>query len=231
MSAEIRDAAQSPRAIRIPAGAATLGGEVQLPSDPQGLVLIAHAGPGGVHAPPRALAAQLRAQGLGTVLLDLLTPEEAAAEALRGRLCLNIGLLTQRLVSAAHWVGGEDEARHQRLGFLASDTIAAAALVAAADLGRVVGAVVLLQGRPDLAGGALRRAKCPVLMLVDRSDDDLWEYNEEALGLLTATKELQRFAGQPASPGGSPDLSDAVGRAADWFHQHLGHSSAARFRR
>ena len=42
----------------------------------------------------------------------------------------------------------------------------APALVAAADLGNEIGAVVVRGGRVDLAGGALRRVKSPTLLIV-----------------------------------------------------------------
>jgi len=99
---------------------------------------------------------------------------------------------------------------------------AAAALVAAADLGRSIGAVVIDSGRPDLAGGALRRVKCPVLLLVGERDEELAEDNAEALELLNCPKELRRIDGAP---------EEAARQAADWLLDHLGHPTAARFRR
>jgi hypothetical protein len=225
MSADIQNAAESPRAVRVPAGAVVLAGEIHAQPAPAGLVLLAHCGGGAAGSPHQPLARRLRGAGLATVTLDLLTAEEGAADLARGHLRQNIGLLTQRLVCASHWVGGEDEARHQRLGFLASGTCAAAALVAAADLGRSIGAVVVESGRPDLAGGALRRVKCPVLLLVSQHDEEAEDYNAEALELLNCPKELHRIPGTP------PAGEDVARPAADWFLEHLGHSTSARFRR
>lgn len=225
MSADIQNAAESPRAIRVPAGAVVLDGEIHAQPAPAGLVLLAHCGGGAAGSPHQPLAQQLRGAGLATVMLDLLTAAEGAADAARGHLRQNIGLLTQRLVCASHWVGGEDEARHQRLGFLASGSCAAAALVAAADLGRSIGAVVVENGRPDLAGGALRRVKCPVLLLVGQREEELQDFNAEALELLSCPQELRRV------PAGSPGAEDSARRAGDWLLEHLGHPSAARFRR
>lgn len=232
MSAEIRNAAESPRAIRIPAGSVTLDGEITAPADPQGLVLFAHGSGSGRHSPRNQLvAAQLRRAGLGTVLFDLLTPAEERLDAARGHLRFNIGLLTQRLVCAAHWVSGEDEARHQRMGFLGSSTGAGAALVAAADLGRTIGAVVSRGGRPDLAGGALRRVKCPTLLIVGERDENVLELNEEACDLLACGKELRVVRGATHLFEEQGALDEMARLAADWFLEHLGHATAARFRR
>ena len=46
------------------------------------------------------MAGALRAAGLGTLLLDLLTPEEEAADRLTGHLRFDIGLLARRLQRA-----------------------------------------------------------------------------------------------------------------------------------
>ena len=231
MSADIQNTAESPRAVRVPAGAVVLDGEIHAQPVPAGLILLAHCGGGVAGSPHQALAARLRRAGLATVTFDLLTAEEGAADATRGHLRQNIGLLTQRLVCASHWVGGEDEARHQRAGFLASGTCAAAALVAAADLGRSVGAVVVESGRPDLAGGALRRVKCPVLLLVGARDEELEDFNAEALELLNGPKELRRIPGATDLSADPRTVEEASRQSADWFLEHLGHATAARFRR
>ena len=128
-------AGETARMIQIPTGSVVLEGELDVPPNADGLVLFAH-GSGSSRQSPRNqfVAHRLRQAGLGTLLFDLLTPEEGAADAARGHLRFNIGLLTQRLVCAAHWVADEDEARHVRLGFFGASTGGGAALVAAADL-------------------------------------------------------------------------------------------------
>ena len=232
MSADIRNAAESPRAIRIPAGAVTLDGEILAPPDAQGLVVFAHGSGSSRHSPRNQfVAAQLRRAGLGTVLFDLLTVEEEQVDAARGHLRFNIGLLTQRLVCAAHWLAGEDEARHQRIGFFGSSTGGAAALVAAADLGKAVGAVVSRGGRSDLAGNALRRVKCPTLLIVGQLDEPVLELNHEAMELLKCPKQLAVVPGASHLFEENGALEEVARLASDWFLDHLGHLPGARFRR
>ena len=109
------------RSIRIPTGSVTLDGELAVPENAEGLVIFAHGSGSSRHSPRNQFVAeQLRKAGLGTLLLDLLTPEEGREEAASAHLRFNIGLLTQRLACAAHWVADEDEARHLRLGFFGS---------------------------------------------------------------------------------------------------------------
>jgi pimeloyl-ACP methyl ester carboxylesterase len=177
------------------------------------------------------VAELLRRSGLGTLLFDLLTTEEEAADRISGHLRFNIGLLTQRLVCAAHWVAGEDEARHLRLGFFGSSTGGGAALVAAADLGRNIGAVVSRGGRPDLAGNALRRVKAPTLLLVGERDETVLELNTETLEMLDCPKSLSVVPGAShlfEEPGA---LEEVATRASQWFLEHLHPFSGARFTR
>src|SRR6266498_2762328 len=217
-------AGESTRTIRIPTGSVALEGEISVPPDAVGLVIFAHGSGSSRHSPRNQFVAQqLRKAGLGTLLFDLLTQEEAAADSTPGRLRFNIGLLTQRLVCAAHGVAEEDEARHLRLGFFGSSTGGGAALVAAADLGKSVGAVVSRGGRPDLAGGALRRVKCPTLLIVGELDEPVIAMNEEAYELLACEKELQIVRGAShlfEEPGA---LEEVARLACDWFLEHLGH--------
>ena len=222
----------SARAVRIPAGSVSLEGDLSMPVNAVALVLFAH-GSGSSRRSPRNqfVAERFRRAGLGTLLFDLLTPEEATFDADRARLRFNIGLLTQRLVCAAHWVAGEDEARQLRLGFFGASTGGAAALVAAADMGRIVGAVVSRGGRPDLAGNALRRVKSPTLLIVGERDEEVLELNQEAFDMLDCEKELCVIPGAAhlfEEPGALEEVSRA---AADWFGQHLPLSSRARFPR
>ena len=222
----------SAHTVRIPAGSVALEGDLSVPVNAAGLVLFAH-GSGSSRRSPRNqfVAERFRSAGLGTLLFDLLTPEEAALDVDRGHLRFNIGLLTQRLVCAAHWVAGEDEARQLRLGFFGASTGGAAALVAAADMGRNIGAVVSRGGRPDLAGNALRRVKSPTLLIVGERDEEVLELNQEAFDMLDCEKELCVIPDAThlfEEPGALEEVSRA---AEDWFCQHLQLSSRARFPR
>ena len=234
MNADIRntESTESPRAIRIPAGSVTLDGEIHVPADAEGLVLFAHGSGSSRHSPRNTfVAGQLRKAGLGTVLFDLLTADEERADAARGHLRFNIGLLTQRLVCAAQWIAEEDEARHQRLGFFGSSTGGGAALVAAADLGKTISAVVSRGGRPDLAGGALRRVKCPTLLIVGELDEEVLELNQDAFGLLDCEKELQVVRGATHLFEEEGALAEVSRLAAGWFLENLGRAVNSRFRR
>src|SRR6266542_5285217 len=142
--------------VQIHAGRAVLSGNLNIPKDANALVLFAH-GSGGIrHSPLNQFVARtLNQAGLATLLFDLLTPEEEAIDMRTRELRFNIGLLAERLVDATRWAKQQERTHDLRLGYFGSSTGAGAALVAAAEIPKDVGAVVSRGGRPDLAGDAL----------------------------------------------------------------------------
>jgi pimeloyl-ACP methyl ester carboxylesterase len=125
------------------------------------------------------------------------------------------------LAGATKWAKKQNETSHLRIGYFGASTGGAAALVASAELGDRIGAVVSRGGRPDMAGEALSRVISPTLLIAGGSDDVNIRLNEEALGKLQCMKELKIV------PGGThlfeePGKLEEVARlAADWFRKHL----------
>jgi dienelactone hydrolase len=173
------------------------------------------------------VADRLRQAGLATFLLDLLTPEEEAIDQVRGHLRFDIGFLGERLLSATEWAGRQDVLRGLRMGYFGASTGAAAALLAAAAVGKDIGAVVSRGGRPDLAGAALPRVLAPTLLIVGGADIQVLELNRAALEKLRCEKELRVVAGA-SHLFPEPGALDEVARlAAAWFRRHLGTSEWA----
>src|SRR3954470_9291127 len=100
------------RLVRIAAGLVTLEGNLSLPEGARGVVLFAHGSGSSRHSPRnRQVADALRRGGLGTLLIDLLTPEEERVDLSTRHLRFDIGLLAERLVGAIGWLGEQPETR------------------------------------------------------------------------------------------------------------------------
>lgn len=208
--------------ISIPLAGITLGGELHLPEDAPGIVLFAHGTGSSRHSPRNQYVARvIRQGGLGTLLFDLLTSGEEQAEASTGRLRFNIPLLAGRLIEVTRWALGEAAGVPLNAGYFGSSTGAAAALMAAADLGETIGAVVSRGGRPDLAAGALERVTAPTLLIVGGDDTAVLRLNEEACDRLVCEKELRIVAGASHLFEEAGGLETVAGMAADWFARHL----------
>ncbi len=208
--------------VNIPAGAVRLEGELVIPPGAKGVVLFAHGSGSSRHSPRnRFVAGVLQEAGVATLLFDLLTAEEEAEEAYSRHLRFNIGLLSMRLVEATHWVSGQEAAGGLSIGYFGSSTGAAAALVAGAELGRRVHAVVSRGGRPDLAGAALDRVTAATLLIVGGSDTPVITLNEEAYAQLRCEKTMTLIPGATHLFEEAGALERAARLASDWFVNHL----------
>jgi putative phosphoribosyl transferase len=209
----------SPRsAASVTIGPLRLAGDLHIPAGAGALIVFAH-GSGSSRLSPRnrAVAAALNQRGMATLLFDLLTPDEEADRA----NVFDIPLLAERLVAVVQWIDQQGELARLPLGLFGGSTGAAAALVAAARLGRRVGAVVSRGGRPDLAAGALEQVTAPTLLIVGGFDDVVIELNQQAYALLRAEKALEIVPGAThlfPEPGA---LERVMELAGDWFTAHL----------
>lgn len=206
--------------VDIPVEGAVLRGDLQVPSRASGIVLFAH-GSGSSRLSPRnrSVAAYLRDQGLGTLLFDLLTPEEERDDATTGVYRFDIGFLAPRLVAATDWLAHERPTN--ALAYFGASTGAAAALVAAAETTQPVRAVVSRGGRPDLADAALGKVRAPTLLIVGGHDPQVLRLNQSALARMQCEKKLVVVPGAThlfEEPGA---LEEVARHAAEWFVQHM----------
>jgi dienelactone hydrolase len=209
-------------AIRIPAGHATLDGDLRVPSRAEGLVVFAHgSGSSRFSSRNRAVAQALEDRGLGTLLMDLLTREEESVDLRTRQHRFDIDLLARRLASAAAWVGAGTTTGGLPIGFFGASTGAGGALIAAAQRPRSIGAVVSRGGRPDLAVNALSSVRAPTLLIVGGDDVAVIEMNREAMRRIRAHVELEIVPGAThlfEEPGA---LEQVARLAADWCRKHV----------
>ena len=210
------------REVRVRVGPVTLEGNLDIPESARGVVLFAHGSGSGRHSPRnRYVAEELRQAGLGTLLIDLLTPEEEEVDLRTRHLRFDLGMLAERLVGGTDWLAQNPDTQSLRVGYFGASTGAGAALVAAAERPNVVGAVVSRGGRPDLAREDLPRVVAPTLLIVGGEDHPVIGMNREAMGQLRAEKELKIVPGAThlfEEPGA---LEDVVRLAAGWFSRYL----------
>jgi dienelactone hydrolase len=208
--------------VEIQAGRAGLSGNLIIPQNAAALVLFAHGSGSSRHSPRNQFVARtLNDAGLGTLLFDLLTPDEEAIDMRTREHRFNIGLLAERLVHATRWVKQQKQTRDLRVGYFGSSTGGGAALVAAAELPQEVGAVVSRGGRPDLVGDALPKVQAPTLLIVGGDDDIVIELNEMARDQIRCEVKLEIVSGAThlfEEPGA---LEKVAKLASDWFDAHL----------
>ena len=206
------------QSVQIRAEGVLLEGILALPEQAVGLVVFAH-GSGSSRFSPRnaSVARVLQQAGIGTLLLDLLTEQEDAVYARR----FDIDLLTRRLLLTTGWLHSQPRTQHLVIGYFGASTGAAAALDTAATPGAAIQAVVSRGGRPDLAAEALARVRCPTLLIVGGSDEQVLELNRRAYARLQGTKRLAIIPGAThlfEEPGA---LEEVARLATQWFTRYL----------
>jgi len=198
-----------------------LGGSYAPPEPGAGVVVFAH-GSGSSRFSPRNrfVAEALRQVGLGTLLLDLLRPDEAEDR----RKVFDIPLLARRLMDGTDWLASPAGAGGAvPVGYFGASTGAGAALVAAALYHDPVRAVVSRGGRPDLAGPeSLSRVDAPTLLIVGSHDQDVLALNRAAAAQMPGEVEIQVVQGAGhlfEEPG---TLEAVVALARGWFVPRIG---------
>jgi putative phosphoribosyl transferase len=208
--------------VRIPAGRATLDGNLAIIDQPLGLVLFAHGSGSSRHSPRNQFVARtLNNARLATLLFDLLTPDEEAVDLYTRQHRFDIGLLAERLVHATKWAKQQRQIANLNAGYFGSSTGAAAALIAASELPNDISAVVSRGGRPDLAGAALPKVKAPTLLIVGGEDHGVIELNEEARAQMKCECKIDIVPGAThlfEEPGA---LEKVARLASDWFVSHF----------
>jgi putative phosphoribosyl transferase len=208
--------------VRIPPN--DLPGTLILPAQPQAVVAFAHGSGSGRFSPRnRQVAARLHEEGLGTLLLDLLTEQEAEDR----RNVFDIPLLAQRLAEAIDFLRGHTQTRALPIGLFGASTGAAAALVAAAQRPAEISAVVSRGGRPDLAGDHLPSVRAPTLLIVGGADTEVLMLNRAAARKMTGTCELEIVPHATHLFEESGTLEQVAELAARWFGRHCGRKPAA----
>ncbi len=210
--------------VDIVLGDVHLGGHLTLATNASGVVIFAHGSGSSRHSPRnRYVASVLNDAGLGTLLFDLLTLDEESDRA----NVFDIDLLARRLVDVTSWLRHQPELGRLRVGYFGASTGAAAALRAAAALGRDVSAVVSRGGRADLAAPRLGDVLAPTLLIVGGDDEQVLALNRDAQRQMSAETDLVVIPGAThlfEEPG---TLQAAAEAARDWFSRYLVESSPA----
>ncbi len=205
--------------VAIPYGQVTVEGTLRLPPAASGVVLFAHgSGSGRFSVRNNFVAEALHEAGMGSLLIDLLTPDEDRDYETR----FDIALLTKRLADASSWLDAQPTTHALPVGLFGASTGAAAALRVAAMPGSSVAALVSRGGRPDLAGrAALEAVRAPTLLIVGGDDLDVLRLNQDAYRLMHCEKRLDVVPGAThlfPEPG---RLEEVAMMAASWFSSHF----------
>nr|MBA3480937.1 hydrolase [Pirellulales bacterium] len=128
--------------IRIETGGGPIDGALAVPENALGVVLFAHGSGSSRHSPRNKFVAEaLNQRRVGTLLIDLLTPEEEAVDIDTAHHRFDIELLRIRLLMAVDWLAANESTQDLPIALFGASTGAAAALAAAAQRPKIVAVV------------------------------------------------------------------------------------------
>ncbi len=199
----------------------SLGASLEVPSAPRGLVLFSHGS--GRHSPRnRHVARLLHAHGFATLLVDLLTPEEAQIVAVDAGLSFDVEFLAERLIGVTDWARREPRTAGLAPCYFGAGTAAAVSVIAAARRAGQIRAVVSRGGRLDLAASFLAGVHAPTLLIVGAEDVGILALSRSVLERIPAEHRLSVVPGAThlfAEPGA---LDEVAHLTTDWFLDHVG---------
>ena len=208
--------------IYVPAGGARLAGELMIPPGAHAMVLFAHgSGSSRFSRRNQFVARALEREGLATLLIDLLTPEEEALDQRTAHLRFDIPMLASRLVAIVAWLKRHEYTARLPVCLFGASTGGGAALRAAALLPHDIAAVVSRGGRPDLAASVLPDVKAPTLLIVGGEDTPVIAMNRDAMPRMRCEVVLEIIPGAThlfEEPGA---LERVAALAAAWFDRHV----------
>lgn len=203
--------------VSIPVGEIRLKGVLCIPEECMGVVIFSHgSGSSRLSKRNQYVASYLQKNGFGTLLFDLLTPEEDLYYINR----FEIDMLHERLVAATKWLQKHPSARDLSIGYFGASTGAASALKAAAKLPDIF-AVVSRGGRPDLAMEDLPDVKVACLFIVGSLDSEVLSLNKKAYEKLNCEKRIEVVDGASHLFEEEGKLELVAELASSWFKSHI----------
>lgn len=203
-----------------------LHGQLLLPEDARGLVVLAHAESGhdALHKPnDAALAEAFHRAGLATLNIDLLTHQEYRFPDAEN----NVPLLSRRLLECLTLAKRQvaetlSDAVSLPIGLCGAGHSSPVVVRVAALRDHDISAVVCRGGLIDLAGTLyLRSLEAPLLMLVGSHDRHQVDSSRRALQEVTCRRELKVIPDSGSDFASLPAFQAMAHAAAQWFELHF----------
>jgi len=208
-------------AVQVPVGSIHLRGRLMLGQAARGLVIVANGDGDHLYDETNAyIARRLCDAGFATLVVDLLTPNEAVEDAETSALRFHQGLLASRLVKVTQWVRTGVAFSGLEIGLFASGLCAGAAL-ATASVFPAVRAVVCRGARVDVVVPQLHRIRSEVLLLVGERDTAHLSASRGAYWLLPESAQLEVLPNAGHLLDERDTLDEVARKAERWFGRTL----------
>ena len=210
-----------------------LKGDLIVPDNPIGIIVFVHGSGSGKGSHRNQLVSKkLNENNIATLLFDLLAEEEQESDRqleniiykIPGALLnkFNISLLRDRLSMVTDWIMNYESLSNLKIGYFASSTGGAAALIASAK--KPVKSITIRSGRTDLVdNNMLGQIISPCLFIVGSKEKSLLDISKQTMKKLRNAEEKELSIIQNAShlfeEEGS--MKEVVEVATRWIKRHF----------
>ena len=208
-------------------------GDLVIPNNPMGIIVFVHgSGSGKGSYRNQTVAKKLNENNIVTLLFDLLAEEEQESDRqleniiykIPGAILnkFNISLLRDRLSMVTDWIMNYESLSNLKIGYFASSTGGAAALIASAK--KPVKSITIRSGRTDLVdNNMLGQIISPCLFIVGSKEKSLLDISKQTMKKLRNAEEKELSIIQNAShlfeEEGS--MREVVEVATRWINRHF----------
>jgi len=208
-------------------------GDLVIPNNPMGIIVFVHgSGSGKGSNRNQTVSKKLNDNNIATLLFDLLAEEEQESDRqleniiykIPGAILnkFNISLLKDRLSMVTDWIMNYESLSNLKMGYFASSTGAAAALIASAK--KPVKSITIRSGRTDLVdNNLLGQIISPCLFIVGSKEKSLLDISKQTMKKLMNAEEKELSIIQNAShlfeEEGS--MKEVVEVATRWIKRHF----------
>lgn len=209
-------------AALVPVDGTSLSGQLAVPPSPIGFMLIPKLEHGGPPAEAyAALALAFREKRFATLLVTLTAPEGAKVGEPAGWLRGDVAWIADRIGAVVRWAARRPEAAGVPAALFGIDTVAAGALMVAANPQPGIAAVVGFNARTDLVDRVLGKIAIPTLFIASSRATDVLAANRAALAEMRCEKRLVIAPGnlKESLDGRAPRKVATV--AARWFDKQI----------
>jgi dienelactone hydrolase len=213
--------ALGPPVTLVPVNGSSLQGQLAVPPSPTGLALVARLEHGGPASDAWAAITRAFVERSFAALLVAADATSQAAAGPKGWLREDLAAIAERIAAAIRWASAEPQTARLPIGLFGVDTVAAAALVVAADVHPQVAAVAVCNARTDLVDRALGRIAVPTLLIAGTRATEVLAANRAALAELRCEKRMVIAAGNLRESLEGRGARRVANLAARWFDQHL----------
>lgn len=190
---------------------AATDGELRVPQNALGVVMLAQ----GQTDRDETIRHALHEARFATLRIEPATAADGSATA------VTVRAFTEELLNTASWIQGHPVLANLSIGMFASQATGGAVLAAAAARPERFRALVLCDGRPEVAGSVLDEVRAATLLIVDSQDEAAVSLSQETMTRVRGIAELELLSGFPMVCDDPETLAQIARLARRWFDRFL----------